>query len=255
MASTTVQLHSLPSLGALTLKLYPRSGGAIVNGGAGDALTESGSTPGLYAATVTEALSGMYAARVYSGADLLGSYLVDLRDDTGAYDLADPAIAVGASSLAAEEIAAEVEGGDGGGEVTGFSEAALSQLAGITIRVSQPFRGPGEALEIVHGDDYADVDGRAIEITVTGLDDDLDLSSAAGHMSLKLGSDVVTFTATDISDAGDDVVLRFEPSASDTSALRVSRNWKYDVQITLASGRKITPITEAEAVVLASYSE
>ena len=36
--------------------------------------------------------------------------------------------------------------------------------------------------------------------------------------------------------------------------LRVSRNWKYDVQLTLASGRKITPIAEAEAVVLASYS-
>jgi hypothetical protein len=49
-------------------------------------------------------------------------------------------------------------------------------------------------------------------------------------------------------------VLRFEPTAVETSGLRVSRNWKYDVQLTLTSGRKITPIAEAEAFVLASYS-
>ena len=170
-------------------------------------------------------------------------------------NLSDPAIAVGVNTLAANEIAAEVEGGGGGGgEVTGFSNAALAQLAGVTIRISQPFRGPGEPLEIVHGDDYADADGRAIDVTVTGLDDDLDLTSAAGHLSLRLASDVVTFIATDISRVGDDVVLRFEPTAAETSGLRVSQNWKYDVQFTLASGRKITPIAEAEAVVLASYS-
>ena len=67
MANTIVQLHTLPSLGSLTLKLYPRTGGAIVNGASGDALTESGSTPGLYSATVTESLAGIYAARVSSG--------------------------------------------------------------------------------------------------------------------------------------------------------------------------------------------
>ena len=256
MPNTIVQLHSLPSLGTLTLKLYPHAGGAIVNGASGDTLAEHGSTPGLYAATVTEALSGIYAARVYTGSDLLGSYLVDLRDTTSAYDLADPAIAMGASALAADEIADEVDvgGGGGGGEVTGFSEAALAQLAGVTIRISQPFRGPGVPLEIVQGDDYVFEDGRAIEITVTGLDEDLDLDGAVGALSLSLGSDVVTFAATDISEAGDDVVLRFEPSAIETSGLRVSRNWKYDVQLTLAAGRKITPITEAEAFVLASYS-
>jgi hypothetical protein len=253
MASTTVELHAIPSLGPLTLKLYPRAGGAIVNGGSGDALTESGDTPGLYLATVTEALSGLYAARVFSGSDLLGAYLVDLRDDTNAYDLADPSVAIGMGATAVAEIAALVSGG-GGGEVTGFSNSALAQLAGVTLRLSQPFRGPGVPLEIVQGDDYAHADGRAIEITVTGLDGDLELTGAAGHLSLKLGSDIVTFGASDISRAGDDVVLRFEPAASETSSLRVSQNWQYDVQLTLASGRKVTPIAEAEARVRASYS-
>lgn len=234
MANTIVQLHALPALGALTLKLYPRTGGAILNGVSGDALTENGSTPGLYSATVTEALAGILAARVSSGSDVLGSYLVDLRDDTGAYDLADPAVAVGASALAVEEIVDEV-GGGGGGEVTGFSNAALAQLAGVTLRISQPFRGPGEPLELVQGDDYAHADGRAIEVTVTGLDDDLELTGATGQLSLKLGSDVVTFAATDISEAGDDLVLRFEPAAAETSSLRVSRNWKYDVQLMLST--------------------
>jgi hypothetical protein len=91
MANTIVLYHSLPSLGALTLKLYPRAGGAIENG-AGDTLTESGSTPGLYSATVTEALSGIHAARVYSGSDLIGSYLIDMRDDVGPYDLSEPGV-------------------------------------------------------------------------------------------------------------------------------------------------------------------
>lgn len=254
MANTIVQLHALPSLGALMLRLYPRTGGAILNGAEGDALTESGSTPGLYTATVTEALTGIHAARIYSGSDLLGSYLVDLRDTTSAYDLADPAIAVGVAALAATEIADEVEVGAGGGDVTGFSAAALAQLAGVTIRLSQPFRGPGEPLEIVQGDDYAHVDGRAIVVTISDVDEDLDIDGASGQLSLQLGSDAVTFAATDVSNAGADLVLRFEPTAAETSGLRVSRNWKYDVQLTLASGRKVTPITESEAHVLASYS-
>lgn len=116
MANTIVQLHSLPSLGAMTLRLYPRGGGAIVNGGSGDSLTESGDTPGLYLATVTEALSGIYAARVYSGSDMLGSFLVDLRDTTSAYDLADPSIASGVGALALDEIEAVAGGGGGGGD-------------------------------------------------------------------------------------------------------------------------------------------
>lgn len=255
MANTIVQLHSLEALGALTLKLYPRTGGGIQNGAAGDALTEDGSTPGLYRATVTEALAGIYAARVYSGGNLLGSYLVDLRDDTGAYDLADPMIVMGAGSPALDEIAENVGGGSGGGgEVTGFSSAALQQLAGITIRLSQPFTGPDEPLLLVQGDDYSVADGRAIEITVTGLDTALDLSGAAGSLSLKLDDDLATFAATDIRRAGDDVVLRFEPAASETAGLRASQLWKYDVQLTLASGHKITPLAEACAIVRSSYS-
>lgn len=254
MANTIVQLHSLAALGTLSLKLYPRTGGGIQNGASGDALTEHGSTPGLYRATVTEALAGIYAARVFSGSNLLGSYVVDLRDDTGAYDLADPMIVMGAGSPALGEFAENVGGGSGGGNVTGFSSAALLQLAGITIRLSQPFTGPDEPLLLVQGDDYSAADGRAIEITVTGLDMALDLSSAAGSLSLKLDDDLATFAATDIGRAGDDVVLRFEPAASETAGLRASQLWKYDVQLTLASGHKITPLAEACAIVRSSYS-
>ena len=142
-----------------------------------------------------------------------------------------------------------------GGVATGFAAAAIAQLAGVTVRIAQPFRGTGVPLELVQGDDYAHADGRAIEITVTGLDSGLDLTGATGQLSLKLGAAGATFEATDLSWVADDVVLRFEPSAAATSGLRVSKNWLYDVQISLASGRKITPITEAEAFVLASYSE
>lgn len=132
MANTIVQLHSLPSLGALTLNIYPRAGGAIENG-AGDALTESGTTPGLYTATVTEALIGIHAARVYSGSDLIGSYLIDLLDDTAAYDLADPAIAVGANSLAAAEIGAGIDVGDISLTVQPYSTTAPQRVIGTRI--------------------------------------------------------------------------------------------------------------------------
>lgn len=123
MANTIVQFHSLASLGALTLKLYPRTGGAIVNGASGDAMTESGATAGLYTATVAEALTGIYAARVYSGSDLLGSFLVRLRDDTGAYDLADPAIGSGAPLNVVPSVT-------GVGEVCGDMIIAYQDAAG-----------------------------------------------------------------------------------------------------------------------------
>jgi hypothetical protein len=204
---------------------------------------------------VTEALDGIYAARVYSGSDLLGSFLVDLQDDTGSYDMADPAIAAGIGSLALDEIESVASGGGGGGDVTGFSDAALQQLEGVTIRLSQPWNGPQLPLRIVQGDDYSADDVRSITVTVTGLDAGLVLTGAEGDLSLKLGETLVTFEATDISRSGSDVVLTFEPDAEETAALTTaSDSWRYDVQITLASGRKITPIAEAKAIVLASYT-
>src|SRR5690606_22286596 len=106
-----------------------------------------------------------------------------------------------------------------GGEATGLSAAAIGHVAGVTVRSEQPFRGPGVPLEIVQGDDYSAADGRAVEVTVTGLDADLDLTGAAGQLTLQLGSESKTFSATDISRAGDDVILRFEPTAAETSGL------------------------------------
>ena len=72
------------------------------------------------------------------------------------------------------------------------------------------------------------------------------MTGAAGHLSLKLDDDVATFTATDIHGAaGGDLCAAFEPAAAETSALRRIPLWKYDVQLTLTSGRKITPLAEA----------
>lgn len=83
MASTPVQFFC-PSGLTLTLKLFAHGSDVLANG-AGDACVEKTNCLGLYEATVTEALAGMYDAVVLVGADVLANYHVELRDTTTVY--------------------------------------------------------------------------------------------------------------------------------------------------------------------------
>lgn len=149
-------------------------------------------------------------------------------------------------------------GGGGGGSVTvaSLEAAAIAQLAGITVTVSQPFRGTNEPLELVQGDDYSSDDDQEITVTITGLGASFDVSGASALLTLKKGSTEVGFTATGVTKPADDVICVFEPTAAETAGLDpAGDDWRYDVQITLASGNKVTPIRKAKAIVYPSYSE
>ena len=98
MANKTIIIinDDLRSQTPLTIEIVNRTTGATVNG-SGDTLTEDGSAPGRFTATVTEAITGWFMVRVcqsgtpivsggdvYIASDVVGNYLVD--DPTHAAD-------------------------------------------------------------------------------------------------------------------------------------------------------------------------
>lgn len=88
MASTPVQLQ-LPSGLTATLSLYAAGSDTLANSGGADTLTEATNAKGLYTATVTEALSGVYFAKVLVGSNVVGTGWVALADDTTTYRVVD----------------------------------------------------------------------------------------------------------------------------------------------------------------------
>lgn len=88
MASTPVEFEAPVGL-TLTLKLYPHGSDTIANG-LGDACTEETNRVGTYAASVTEALTGLHHAIILDGSsNLIATYHVDLQDNTSIYRCAD----------------------------------------------------------------------------------------------------------------------------------------------------------------------
>lgn len=87
MASTIVQMQLESGLSSPTITLY--AAGSDSAGNTPDTLAEETNRLGLYSATVTEALSGVYYAKALSGGSLVGSGWVNLADDTGTYQVED----------------------------------------------------------------------------------------------------------------------------------------------------------------------
>lgn len=88
MANTIVEIQ-LPSGVTATLSLYADGSDTLANTGGADALTEQTNRKGLYLATVTEALAGLYWAKVLIGSNVLASGWVVLADDTGTYSVSE----------------------------------------------------------------------------------------------------------------------------------------------------------------------
>lgn len=101
MADTNIKIQLATGFAGLTLELYPDGSDTVANSPA-DTLTEETNRLGLYAATVTEALDGVYFAKVLDGATLRATGWVKLYDDTGTYHVIDDYL--WASSAAATPI-------------------------------------------------------------------------------------------------------------------------------------------------------
>lgn len=105
MASTPVQVQ-LPAGLTATLSLYADGSDTLANSPA-DSLTEESNRLGLYEATVTEALAGVYFAKVLVGANVIASGWVTLADDTTTYHVVDAY--ADASDLTAAAVRAEMD--------------------------------------------------------------------------------------------------------------------------------------------------
>lgn len=89
MPNKTVELKA-PSGLSLTLSLYAFGSDSLANNGGADTLSERTNAKGIYAATVTEAISGWHDAKVLDGSgNLIASYVVNLTDAVGTYRCCD----------------------------------------------------------------------------------------------------------------------------------------------------------------------
>ena len=92
MANTVVESHFPSGLGTLTMKLYPDGSTSIANGAGGDTASEDCTVLGLYNFTVTESISGLHLATFEtSGGAHVGTFWVELEDDTNTYKCKDQA--------------------------------------------------------------------------------------------------------------------------------------------------------------------
>jgi len=101
MASTTIHIQLATGKSGLTLELYPDGSDTAANSPA-DTVLEETNRLGLYTATVTEALEGIYYAKVMHSSSLRATGWIKLYDDTGTYHVIDDYL--WASSAAASPI-------------------------------------------------------------------------------------------------------------------------------------------------------
>lgn len=142
--------------------------------------------------------------------------------------------------------------GGGGGEVTGFTDAAMLQmrsgLRGKLLVVRGPVidgeDGESPTITIMQGDDYLAADGRQIEFDLDGTS----LPTLAGAtIVLKLrgnpGDEPTEVEGEATVQTGATRTVRFEPTWEDTASVSVTgvKRGKYEVQITDADGHIIRP--------------
>lgn len=194
-------------------------------------VTESGDE-GVYTLTLTNS-AGDYRIHLTDDDDsdeLLGVVYVTTTNTAATFDAVSERVLLDIAANAAT--AAAGGGGGGGGEVTGFSTAAISQLAGVTIRLTPQEQTDQAALEIVQGADYAAADGTALTWTLT---DTRDLTGAEARLTLKLGTTTSEYTGTVTETATDTWAIAVELTAVETAALTASVEWTYALDLLLAN--------------------
>ena len=135
---------------------------------------------------------------------------------------------------------------------SGTAGAALGRIGSGQVTTTSPVAVSGD-VTIVRGDDYNAADGRALDWTdvsaawpdLTGATIAVTVQTTATTTWTKAGS-VVTPT-------GSGKKVRVEPTAADTATFAGGASYPFDVQATLASGRKVT-LLRGTWYVLADYS-
>lgn len=119
-------------------------------------------------------------------------------------------------------------------------DAAITSRApaGASITTRAPVASGG-AVSIVQGDDYATADGRALEwVNAAGSWPDL----TGATIKFSVGS--LTVTGSVVTPSGANQKVRVELTAVQTGALALG-TFRYDVEATLSTGRKVTLVIDA----------
>lgn len=229
MATQTIRFVAPAGL-TLLARLYPVGSATAF---AAEASCTELARGGLYTFTQTSS-SGKYEVHVRDttggGDSKLGVIYVTTTDTAATFDCVDQRVDLEIAEDAAA--AAAGGGGGGGGEVTGFSAAAMAQLAGVEISLASTTQTENSSLDIVQGCDYSADDATALTWTLT---DTADLTGASATLILKRGTTSQEFTGTVTETATNTWAIAVELTATETAALATGNDWTYSLQLVLAN--------------------
>lgn len=209
MTTITLEFDAAEGLSITAAKLFAVGSDVQV---ATAAATERANAKGKYTAAYTDLAAG--------------TYIVHAFDDDGLVALSDPITTLASTGTYRAKTLDDVTGGEGGGQVTGFSAEALAQLRPTGIFYRSPIKA-GKKVTITQGDDCPRAVGRAFEFELVGPPygaDDVD------QVELVLSSgEVAKLTTGDAEEAETEgnVVLFAEPVSADTAELPATESGEW----------------------------
>jgi hypothetical protein len=143
-------------------------------------------------------------------------------------------------------------GGNLAGLVTTVAavDAKVSALGASVVTVTSPVSVDASTVTLVCGDDYYDADGRALTFTDSGGTYPAFTAGTCKFTVRDLAKGTDTETAGTIVDAN---TVRFELTKTATGAWTAGGKYRFDVEVTLASGHEVTVATGV-VTMLAKYS-
>ena len=129
-------------------------------------------------------------------------------------------------------------GGPSAADIWAYATRTLTSSALVVL--ASPVSSQGAA-RVIQGDDYNATDGTALTWTCTGYPS---FSGGSVTIAIENHGDATTFAGTVVSSTA----VRLALTAAQTAALAVGR-YRMQVQVTLSSGRKVTPIDSTMTVV------
>lgn len=116
----------------------------------------------------------------------------------------------------------------------GSTGAKLALLGTGTVNVTAPVSSDGNTVTVKQGHAYNAADSLALEWTVSGYP-----TFVGASVSVRIQTPTLTTLAGSVVDAD---TLRLELTEAQSAAL-AEGSWAYDVDVTLASGRVVTPVS------------
>lgn len=230
MPCTVVFYHDAP---AETLMITLRDAAGTVVNGSGNTLIESAGLR--YSATITQVISGWFIAQIFDADGLLYTGNVKTASDGGVYRIDDPAATIAViGDVSFNELS-----------VSGFSSAALQQLAGMRqIQITAPtLAGQNLSQSLVRGDNYTSAYNAALEFSRSDFPDlpagarcELNARSVEGDVPFQFQ---IRDSAASIPIATGTKVVRFEPTSSQTAQWEPGK-YEFDVTVTFPDGERRT---------------